>query len=105
MADNARTERASEAERRPRAEGAPGVTYPPRASGEAEDGASAAAAQARHDMIAVRAYFLAEARGFAAGCELDDWLRAEAEIDAPLTGAQGHSATTAERAVSEHEGR
>ena len=81
MADNARTQRASEAERRPRAESALDATHPPRASGEPEDVARAAAAQTRHEMIAVGAYFLAEARGFAAGCELDDWLRAEAEID------------------------
>lgn len=41
-------------------------------------------AQTRHEMIAVAAYRLAEIRGFAAGCELDDWLCAEAEIDAKL---------------------
>jgi hypothetical protein len=35
-------------------------------------------------MIAVAAYFLAEKRGFAPGCELDDWLKAETEIDARL---------------------
>ena len=31
-------------------------------------------------MIAQAAYFRAEKRGFAAGCELDDWLEAEREI-------------------------
>lgn len=39
---------------------------------------------ARHEMIAVAAYHLAERRGFIDGFELDDWLRAEAEIDASL---------------------
>jgi len=31
--------------------------------------------------IAQTAYFRAERRGFAPGCELDDWLAAEKEID------------------------
>jgi hypothetical protein len=33
-----------------------------------------------HRMISVAAYFLAEQRGFAAGRNLDDWLRAEQQI-------------------------
>lgn len=36
----------------------------------------------RWERIARRAYRHAEARGFAPGGELDDWLRAEAEVDA-----------------------
>lgn len=35
----------------------------------------------RHDRIAVAAFLLAEARGFVPGQELDDWLRAERQID------------------------
>lgn len=35
----------------------------------------------RETRIAQRAYELAEARGFAPGAELEDWLRAEREID------------------------
>ena len=35
----------------------------------------------RHDMIVTAAYYRAECRGFAEGCELEDWLAAEAEID------------------------
>jgi len=31
-------------------------------------------------MIAVAAYYRAQARGFAPGCELDDWLVAEADV-------------------------
>jgi len=31
-------------------------------------------------MIAKRAYFLAERRNFAPGCETDDWFAAEAEV-------------------------
>jgi hypothetical protein len=34
----------------------------------------------RHQLIAVAAYFRAERRNFAPGCELEDWLEAEAEI-------------------------
>ena len=35
----------------------------------------------RDRRIAQRAYELAQARGFAPGAELEDWLRAEREID------------------------
>lgn len=38
----------------------------------------------RERMIAVAAFYRAERRGFAPGCELEDWLAAEAEIDAQL---------------------
>lgn len=57
-------------------------TQPERPKREAE--AAPVDAQTRHEMIAVAAYRLAECRGFAAGCELDDWCCAEAEIDAKL---------------------
>ena len=40
---------------------------------------------AREQMIAERAYFLAEQRGFGDGAALDDWLAAEREIDARLS--------------------
>jgi hypothetical protein len=76
----------------------------PRSNGEVEDAATAAAGQARHEMIAARAYFLAEARGFACGCELNDWLRAEAEIDAPVTGTQSHGEISASNPASGREG-
>jgi len=36
----------------------------------------------RHAMISMAAYFIAEKRGFEAGHEFDDWLAAEAAIDA-----------------------
>jgi hypothetical protein len=35
----------------------------------------------RHERIAVVAYRLAESREFGPGGELEDWLRAEAEVD------------------------
>lgn len=41
------------------------------------------AAESRHEHIALAAYFLAEARGFEQGHELDDWLSAERQIDVP----------------------
>ena len=37
---------------------------------------------ARHRRISEAAYRIAEARGFANGSELDDWLAAEREVDA-----------------------
>jgi hypothetical protein len=41
----------------------------------------------RESMIAEAAYYRAERRGFAPGRELDDWLAAEREIDAPARPA------------------
>jgi hypothetical protein len=43
--------------------------------------------QIRHEMIECAAYYRAEKRGFSGGCELEDWLEAEAEIDRMLSGA------------------
>lgn len=40
------------------------------------------AGEDRYRLIAEAAYFHAEQRGFAPGSELEDWLRAEIEIDA-----------------------
>jgi hypothetical protein len=39
-------------------------------------------AKGREEMISVAAYFRAEHRGFGGGDALNDWLAAEAEIDA-----------------------
>jgi hypothetical protein len=41
-------------------------------------------AEMRSSMIAGAAYYRAEARGFATGYELDDWLAAETETDLSL---------------------
>lgn len=38
----------------------------------------------RRELILEAAYFRAEARGFAPGGDLDDWLDAEAEVDERL---------------------
>jgi hypothetical protein len=42
-------------------------------------------ADMRRAMIAEAAYYIAEQRGFAQGGEVDDWLRAEAQIDARVS--------------------
>jgi hypothetical protein len=39
----------------------------------------------RYKSIAEAAYLRAEHRGFLPGCELQDWLEAEAEVDKLLT--------------------
>jgi Protein of unknown function (DUF2934) len=44
--------------------------------------------EARHALIAEAAYLRAERRGFAPGQETDDWLAAEAELDALLRAEQ-----------------
>lgn len=46
-----------------------------------------ASTEDRQRMIAEAAYYRAQARGFAPGCEVEDWLQAEAEIDHLLTCA------------------
>lgn len=45
---------------------------------------SNAAPEERHGMIATAAYYRAECRGFAEGCDQEDWRAAEAEIDQRL---------------------
>jgi hypothetical protein len=45
--------------------------------------------EARRALIAETAYLRAERRGFAPGHETDDWLAAEAEVDALLRVDQG----------------
>ncbi|MGB7932304.1 MAG: DUF2934 domain-containing protein [Gammaproteobacteria bacterium] len=39
---------------------------------------------ARHDDIATAAYYRAQIRGFSPGGELNDWLEAERQINAPV---------------------
>lgn len=46
--------------------------------------AASADPAARRQMIAAAAYRRAELRGFAPGREVNDWLAAEAEIDAAM---------------------
>ena len=41
-----------------------------------------AASEERHRMIAETAYLIAEQRGFQGDLSLQDWLQAEAEVDA-----------------------
>lgn len=55
-------------------------------------GASTAIAvseDARRAMIAQAAYLRAERRGFTPGGELEDWMAAEAEVDALLRAGSG----------------
>jgi hypothetical protein len=52
----------------------------PAGIGSAEQATTALTAESRHEAIARAAYYLAEARGFEPGHELDDWLAAEQQI-------------------------
>ena len=45
--------------------------------------------EARYKLIAQSAYLRAERRGFAPGHETEDWLAAEAEVDALLKAGGG----------------
>jgi hypothetical protein len=50
-------------------------------------------AEARRRRTAIAAFYRAQARGFAPGKELEDWLEAEREIDALDAGRQEQAAT------------
>ena len=56
---------------------------PPRAEG---DGLARLSADELNAMISRAAYLRAERRGFAPGHEVEDWLAAEAEIRAKVSG-------------------
>jgi hypothetical protein len=51
------------------------------------------AAEARRRRTAIAAFYRAEARGFAPGRELEDWLEAEREVDASDAGLPEQAAT------------
>ena len=71
--------------RRPGASNPEAVAATPAA--ESGDVSACEGSELRHELIAVQAYLLAEARGFAPGGELDDWLTAETQVDARLRAA------------------
>lgn len=50
------------------------------------DGQTPGTADARHRDIATAAYHRGQARGFAPGGELEDWLEAQREMEAPWAG-------------------
>jgi hypothetical protein len=69
-----------------RARRSPTETHPTPA-----DPRTAVSADARRALIAQSAYLRAERRGFAPGHETEDWLAAEAEVDALLRVEHGGS--------------
>jgi len=86
------TRRSSDAPR-PK-ESAPAAPSAPRARARKAIAAAVSAAvtpEARHAMIAEKAYLRAERRGFTPGREAEDWLAAEAEVDALLELTHGGS--------------
>ena len=54
-------------------------------SGKAKGNTKLTEEQQRQHYIEVAAYYIAENRGFNCGCDLENWLAAEAEIDRLLT--------------------
>jgi len=63
----------------------------PRKSAAAAPAHTKLTPEARHALIAQSAYLRAERRGFAPGQEVEDWLAAEAEVDALLRVEHGGS--------------
>ena len=62
----------------------------------AEPGAGARITSEERDrMIAEAAYYRAERRGFATGGEMEDWVRAEAEIDRLIQTDASHATRAA----------
>ena len=53
-------------------------------AGRSKPAAAAAGEEDRYEMIAIAAYCRAEQRGFNGGDAMQDWLEAEAEIDAAV---------------------
>jgi hypothetical protein len=49
--------------------------------------------RSREERIAESAYLYAEARGFEPGYELEDWLKAEREVDALLSSSGDYQAS------------
>jgi hypothetical protein len=76
------SEQAATRPRAPRAKTAASVTVT--VPDPAAPLAATVSVEARRAMIAQAAYLRAERRGFASGGEVEDWLAAEAEIDALL---------------------
>jgi hypothetical protein len=62
------------------------------------DIASSFTADQRARMVETAAYYRAERRGFIAGHETDDWLAAEAEIDALIAASSRAGSRRAPRA-------
>ena len=54
----------------------------PKRSAERQTAGPKIVPEQRQHLIAQAAYFIAERRGFAPGNEVEDWLQAEAEIEA-----------------------
>lgn len=74
---------------------------PPEPAARAADG-EAAAAPVAHLQIAECAYYRAEARGFAPGHELDDWLEAERLLATQATLIESAPMTQGSRRVAAH---
>jgi len=62
------------------------------AEARSQTGANLTSPKELHQAIMLAAYYLAEARNFEAGHELEDWLNAEAQIMAELEGLKGFPA-------------
>lgn len=61
----------------------------PEAAGHGASTGITVSEDARRAMIAQAAYLRAERRGFAPGGEIEDWMAAEAEVDALLRAGNG----------------
>jgi hypothetical protein len=61
-------------------------------------------AEARWRRTAIAAFYRAQARGFAPGLELEDWLEAEREVDA-LDAGRSEAATPHSAAPADGEGQ
>ena len=59
-----------------------------KASGATKDSKKNITGDERRRMVAEAAYYLAEGRGFAGGDPKQDWLDAEADVDAALMGVK-----------------
>jgi hypothetical protein len=78
--------------RKPRPDGAPAARKSPAGKSEPRqsegDGLASLSGDELNAMISRAAYLRAQARGFEPGHEVEDWLTAEAEIRAAMSGSR-----------------
>jgi hypothetical protein len=86
-------------------EGSAGSSPAVRRTRRKVDSTTVITAAERVRMIETAAYYRAERRGFVTGHEAEDWLSAEAEIDALIGGASSSPSDAAVRRATARRGR
>jgi hypothetical protein len=89
--ESVRTPESAQASEKAASRRATAPTIKPAAGSGATTAAIRVSESTRRAMIEQAAYLRAERRGFAPGSEVEDWLAAEAEVDALLRAGTGRA--------------